>query len=838
MFAGEDREIYKRAHDIFREDEAHGFVSIDECALTEPSDIFGREMSKCIERASIIIILVSQELYRKPHAKSGVSRALERRQHGLAQVLPILLRPTPIRGSGLSQLSFLPANGRAISQWSDLNAAWTQLELEIQVALFYKLNRVAGPALPVIPPQQLKRLKLGQIFCTSGVPNETYAEPREFSRLLALIQKSGQGLAVEGPSGIGKTTAVQKALGSARTQWIRCLEEKSVSRLSKVLKSPIKDYVIIDDFHYLDDKLQKKIAHKIKIMADSDEPGKIILIGVNDVRTSLVRHLPDLGANRLISIRIGIQSHKELSEVLTKGERRANIEFRHRAEIINASLGSFSLLQQLCFNIAADAGITESRLAKKVIAQGLWEILPQMRDHLAADFREPLRRLAVNDAVVPPRGAIVVLLWLLRDAQEETISIERARLEYPFLSPAFDWLMDGNLLRSIQQVQEHFRHLQRILFFDSKAGTLTVEDPRLLFYLRYQDWALFIQAIGVRKLKIDDCGQLVFVPDEDANDARPFPVLPQNNQRPRPTTWGGGDIPATLRKELTEGRVVPIAGPGILTKVRKRRSDAASSSERLLPSWAELLELAAQRLEQERKVGDAQVVRGAIQKTVPSYLDAVRYAREGLGPLWYSFLKEFLDPAYARVDQETLTVPASLWRLGSRLVITTNYDHVLRWSYSEAGRNNLREWHIEASAELSQMLRSGVNEPTLWYLHGSIDDAANLIITPDGYNELYPASDRDGSRYKAALRAFQTLVASRTLLFVGFSGKEDAIWDQLRWIELVFAEAAGPHYIALSEDECTSIQDRIRSIRCLHPLVYKSSLIEFLGELEQHAHPV
>lgn len=822
LYSDADRDAWFRLGNLLREKEKQDIVQLIGCEVhVQPLDT----VSSQIDWADIVIFMVSPELLISHDLSRILDYALKRREEGVSQVLPIMIRPSAIRRFKFSELPILPSSGGPLSEWLDPTEGWKQIGQEIGVALDYMPTRAVDPKQQpaAIPPR--RPLKLGQIFCTSGVPSETYAEPREFSRLLALIEQPGQGLAVEGPSGIGKTTAVQKALGKASAEWIRCLEKEKVVRLDKLLKDIIRAYLVIDDFHYLEESRKRQIAYKIKIMADSGEPGKIILIGVNDVRTSLVRLLPDLGANRVISVRIGAQTYKELSIVLTQGEKRANIEFRHRAEIINAAHGSFSILQQLCFNLAADAGVTETLLVTKVIAQGLPEILPQMREHLVGDFREPLRYLAVHDAVVPPRGAMVVLLWLLRDAQDGIVSFEEARLSYPFLAPAFDWLLDGNLLKAILQIQERFQYLQRLVYFDAQAGTLTVEDPRLLFYLRYQDWDQFIKETGVRTLKLDECGRLVRMLDEGSTNDVGKP------RRSRRLTRGSEDIPATLRKALADGQVVPLAGAGILATVM-RRTTGGSRLERLLPCWAELLEIAAQRLEQEHRLGDALVVRGAIQKTVPSYLDAARYAREGLGPLWYPFLKELLDPAYERVDPGTLAVPESLWRLGSRLVITTNYDRVLRWSYPEEGRNNLREWHVEASAELSQMLRSGVNEPTIWYLHGSIDDAANMIVTPDGYNQLYPASDRDGVRYKAALRVFQTLVASRTLLFVGFSGKEDPIWDQLRWVESVFSEAAGPHYIALSEDDYTGVQDRIRSIRCLHPLVYKSNLVDFLHTLE------
>ena len=132
-------------------------------------------------------------------------------------------------------------------------------------------------------------------------------------------------------------------------------------------------------------------------------------------------------------------------------------------------------------------------------------------------------------------------------------------------------------------------------------------------------------------------------------------------------------IPRTLEEHLRDGKIVPFVGAGVSMAVRNKETDAP-----LFPSWKQLLERAAQRLEEEQKKAESQVVRGLLAITKPDYLDAARRARDGLGgAVWVEFLKEQLDPPWECVNDESLSLARAVWKLGSQLVITTNYDRVL-----------------------------------------------------------------------------------------------------------------------------------------------------------------
>lgn len=263
------------------------------------------------------------------------------------------------------------------------------------------------------------------------------------------------------------------------------------------------------------------------------------------------------------------------------------------------------------------------------------------------------------------------------------------------------------------------------------------------------------------------------------------------------------NFPQTLELNLRKGRVIPFVGAGV-SKAVLRQTNGRS----LFPSWHELLLHAAHRLEQEQKNANAVLVRSLLEIDPPDLVDAARRAHEGLAGTWVDFLKEELDPHSQEARPESLALARSVWNLGSRLILTTNYDRVLLWACPEDQHNELRRWDIESKAEQSELLREGkVNKPTIWYLHGMIDNAANLILTPDGYRRLYTAGPDQEQHFEAALVTLRTLLASRSLLFIGFSLDDPSFGIELRGMNNVFEDSIGPHYALVKSSHVGRLHD-------------------------------
>jgi len=160
--------------------------------------------------------------------------------------------------------------------------------------------------------------------------------------------------------------------------------------------------------------------------------------------------MPDL-SGRFRIIRLDIekdwQHSPQIAELIFLGERAANIRFKRHDEFVVATAGSFFLAQRLCNMAAVKAGIQETQREIVEIDLGPADVIAAVQGEPAHQFRVPLLDFAAFDAAPPPRGATLSLLWLLAfHSSDGSVPVREARLRFPMLNAAFDWLLESNPL--------------------------------------------------------------------------------------------------------------------------------------------------------------------------------------------------------------------------------------------------------------------------------------------------------------------------------------------------------------------------------------------------------
>ena len=206
---------------------------------------------------------------------------------------------------------------------------------------------------------------LEDVFKKSGLPTVTFVEPVDFSKLVVALRAKGRSVVVEGPSGIGKTTAVKSALERAKMQdeFLNLSARKAadVSKIEELFSKNPKGNILIDDFHKLSAAIQKKIADQVKIAADEErEDVNIVIVGINDCGRRLV-HFADDVTNRVDFFRLETNPRESILDLISKGESALNININTKSEIADASGGSFYLAQLLCYEMCVKGGITETQ---------------------------------------------------------------------------------------------------------------------------------------------------------------------------------------------------------------------------------------------------------------------------------------------------------------------------------------------------------------------------------------------------------------------------------------------------------------------------------------------
>jgi hypothetical protein len=350
-------------------------------------------------------------------------------------------------------------------------------------------------------------LSIDEIFQLNGAPSLTFIEPPRFEELKHHLQTMGAGLIVEGPSRVGKSTAVKKAMESlAASEAAQLWWDGRTPPALEDLQAKLRDlqvatesrWLFIDDFHYITDPTYlRTVAFGIKGLADQGprSHGKVTLIGINPLAGSLVQAMPDL-AGRFRIHRLDVdrdwQRGTKIAELVIRGEQAANIRFKRRDELVIAANGSFYLAQFLCNKAAIASGVMARATTIVEIPLGPTDVVAAIQEELAATFRGPLLEFAAFDVAPPPRGAGLTLLWLLARSSEGFFAVKEARLRFPMLRAAFDWFLESNLSRCFQDHPS----LKGLLYYNRAMATLTMEDPQLKFYLRELDWERFAEASG------------------------------------------------------------------------------------------------------------------------------------------------------------------------------------------------------------------------------------------------------------------------------------------------------------------------------------------------------
>lgn len=845
LYADEDRRFYDRLRkhltSILRSPVIH-FFSPD---LVPPASDWKRLIKEEVERADVVLTLLSADYLASDMLSEPTQIAMERNRIGRSRVLPILVRAVSLDQPPFAGLAYLPRGGSPISAMSDQDKAWVDVVEAVRNAIGYSRTRstVASPSAtgtsPTKAPQADEIYDIEKIFPQSGRPEYTYVQPAQGDRLVGQLRQLQRVLVVEGASGIGKTTAIWNALRvvgveNPDAQWFRGTDESDLTKLDKLLQSEPKGHIVIDDFHYLPASRVLPLARAMQ--AAATRPGgavlKFTVIGVAHVGRQLLSALPNL-QTRLEKIDLTRQPLTQLAQALELGEKKANIRFQQNSAILEECEGSFYILQDLCQRLAKASGLERTHIgpAPRSITLGPADVRAELLSQLDGLFAPPLPQLVRIDQSLPagtPRGAGLVLLWELHKAQQDyALPIDTARDRYPMLSAAF-----AVGLQHLQTTIAQDVVLAEILYCDG-GKTLNIKDPRLMFYLRFLNWSDFIYATGMDSWWAIIDGKLQYRPTGPAAASPSQSVAGTGDNagaRGATSASSGRRFPRSLLEAKSEHLLIPFVGAGVSRAVLNTQT-----RKPMFPSWSELLLMAADQLDEQMKPEEANFARSAVEISDSQQLiNVASRARQLLGSrLWNQFLREKLNVSLESADPQSLALASAVWSLGSKLVVTTNYDKVLEWC---CPRRNPPHWDIAAPNEFVTLLRKGIDTETVWHLHGQIDRVDRVILTQDGYHRLYgdnPAQQE--ADYKAAIQTMRVLLASRTFLFIGFSFTDPAFSGQLRWVREVFGDTTERHYLMVKQADRDLTAERLKDLPIeLIPFEsYGEPQVRVLNELAQ-----
>jgi hypothetical protein len=339
---------------------------------------------------------------------------------------------------------------------------------------------------------------LEDVFKKSGIPTYTFVKPVEYNKILVSLRTKGRGIVIEGPSGIGKTTCIHKAIEELglNKHVFKLSARKAEDREFIQMLPDFKNIgtVIVDDFHILTDDHKSAIADYMKILADEErEADKLILIGINKAGDSLVKLAADLN-NRIDTIRFERNPDEKVENLLVLGEQALNITINTKKEIVNLAKGSFHIAQYLGSEICTVAGFLESGSQHKNIDISIELIKQKVLDEFGRTFYNKAKSFATGTRLRREgRAPYLHLLYWLSLSDDWTIQMDDIVRTYPEHKISIGQIVDkGHLEGVIRDSKE----IQDVIHYDANSRVLTVEDPKFMFYIRNILWSKFAKQIG------------------------------------------------------------------------------------------------------------------------------------------------------------------------------------------------------------------------------------------------------------------------------------------------------------------------------------------------------
>lgn len=337
------------------------------------------------------------------------------------------------------------------------------------------------------------------VFRLSGVPTYTFVEPDRYGAVKVGIRTPGRCVVLEGPSGIGKTTTVTRIIEELKLEGeVLQLSARKKADIEIIAELPTMTgigTVIIDDFHRLPDVIKASLADYMKILADEgNAESQLVLIGINKAGDQLVRFGHDLGL-RIDVFKLEANPLHKIEEMISKGEDALNITIVDKTKIAERSQGSFQIAQMLCHAICVESGVTETCSEHRDISTSIEVIIERVMVDLSRLFMEATLTFARGSKIRREGRApyLHILKWLSLAEDWSLDLAEMLRLN-PEHKGSIGQVLEKGFLESLMEDKSNI--LGDHFHYEPTTKILSVEDPKLVFFLKNTVWRAFTKKAG------------------------------------------------------------------------------------------------------------------------------------------------------------------------------------------------------------------------------------------------------------------------------------------------------------------------------------------------------
>lgn len=352
--------------------------------------------------------------------------------------------------------------------------------------------------------------RLAEVFQTVGLPPYTYVKPPYYSEVRADIEQPGKHVLVEGPSGIGKTCVIWKAMEELKWhegqafKYISCRDDSASSTFQSFLDlahagQPTQwPALIVDDFHLLDEALKHDLGSRLKRIADflfaGNPTAKVILIGIPASGTSLISDAKDLGP-RLGSYRPRRADDRDILKLIGEGENELNVLFDDESVLLAEIDGNFWLAQYICNKICATNEVFETSDETAVLSYDMLTIRKRLMEELSPRYLDTAATFSKGKKWRPGGNKpYLEILLALKQIPDSVISFDRvlgavAERRKPGIKAV------RKRIASIIHSPEKGVDLRKQLAFND--DNFSMEDPLFRYFLNFLDQSELFSRLGI-----------------------------------------------------------------------------------------------------------------------------------------------------------------------------------------------------------------------------------------------------------------------------------------------------------------------------------------------------
>lgn len=194
-----------------------------------PGKDWSDEISNNLESSTLILFLISSSFMNSEYCMGiEVKKSLEMHSKGLAQLIPIVIRPVEWSDSELSKLQGLPKGAQAVSSWNNNDEAWVNVISGIKSHM-EEFQPVSKSVLKVIAPEprpsnetkawlsdteivlthrKVNRINLQDVYVVPDVEHDSQTVLVDIKSAASLLKEKGHFI-ISGEDQQGKTSLLK-----------------------------------------------------------------------------------------------------------------------------------------------------------------------------------------------------------------------------------------------------------------------------------------------------------------------------------------------------------------------------------------------------------------------------------------------------------------------------------------------------------------------------------------------------------------------------------------------------------------------------------------------------